>query len=175
MLKASKIGFVSLGCSKNTVDSEVMLGHIGRAGGCLTTDPDEADVLVINTCGFVEAAKQESIEAILEAVERKTAGKCSRVVVAGCMVQRYRRELELEIPEVDAFIGLDSLDQVPAAAGLGAPASLPRLPAPIARGTTSACNGLQHKILPPPAADRTFPLLVPARLPDTDRARVNPH
>ena len=99
MSKSPKIGFVSLGCPKNTVDTEVMLGHLGEAGARLTADPDDADVLVINTCGFIADARQESIDAILEAVERKATGSCRRVVVTGCMVQRYGEEIARELPE----------------------------------------------------------------------------
>ncbi|MFQ5718857.1 MAG: 30S ribosomal protein S12 methylthiotransferase RimO [Acidobacteriota bacterium] len=120
MSKNRKIGFVSLGCPKNTVDSEVMIGHLGEAGAELTTRPEEADVIVVNTCGFIDAARRESIDAILEAVQHKTGGRCRRVVVAGCMVQRYGTELAREIPEVDAFVDLDSLASIATATGLAA-------------------------------------------------------
>jgi ribosomal protein S12 methylthiotransferase len=113
---------VSLGCAKNLVDGEVMLGHLARAGHAISPD-DRARVVVVNTCGFIDRAKEESVEAILEQVERKKRGEIARVVVAGCMVQKYGRELADEIPEVDAFVGLDELDRVPAAA-----AGLPTFP-----------------------------------------------
>ncbi|HEX6852077.1 MAG TPA: MiaB/RimO family radical SAM methylthiotransferase, partial [Candidatus Polarisedimenticolaceae bacterium] len=113
-----RIGVLSLGCSKNLVDTEVMLGHLDAAGCTFTTDPAEADVLVVNTCGFIEAAREESIRTILEAAEYKKSGVLSRLVVAGCMVQRYGDELRRELPEVDAFVDLDGLDGIVAAAGL---------------------------------------------------------
>ncbi len=106
------VGLVGLGCAKNLVDGEVMLGHLARAGVRITADPDEADVLVVNTCGFIEDAKAESIERILEAAERRRGGRVRRLVVAGCMAQRYAEELRREIPEIDAFVGLDELEEV---------------------------------------------------------------
>jgi ribosomal protein S12 methylthiotransferase len=116
------VGIVSLGCPKNLVDSEIMLGHLARAGHALVPD-GKARVVVVNTCGFIDKAKEESVEAILEQVERKRRGEVDRVVVAGCMVQKYGRELAGEIPEVDVFLGLDELEKAPAAA-----AGLPSLP-----------------------------------------------
>ena len=101
--KASRrVGIVSLGCPKNLVDTEVMLGHLARAGHAIVPD-GEARVVLVNTCGFIDKAKEESVEAILEQVERKRRGEIDRVVVAGCMVQKYGRELAREIPEVDAL------------------------------------------------------------------------
>jgi len=116
------VGIVSLGCPKNLVDSEIMLGHLARAGHAVVPD-GKARVVVVNTCGFIDKAKEESVEAILEQVERKRRGEVDRVVVAGCMVQKYGRELAGEIPEVDVFLGLDELEKAPAAA-----AGLPSLP-----------------------------------------------
>ncbi len=116
------VGVVSLGCPKNLVDTEVMLGHLQRAGHAIVPD-GEARVVLVNTCGFIDRAKEESVETILEQVERKKRGEIDRVVVAGCMVQKYGRELSAEIPEVDAFVGLDELENAPAAA-----AGLPTLP-----------------------------------------------
>jgi ribosomal protein S12 methylthiotransferase len=117
------VGIVSLGCPKNLVDTEVMLGHLQREGLTLT-DPEKSRVVIVNTCGFIDSAKEESVGAILREVARKEAGEIDRVVVAGCMVQKYGRDLAVEIPEVDHFIGLDELEKAPAAA-LGLP-SLPR-------------------------------------------------
>ncbi len=117
------VGIVSLGCPKNLVDTEVMLGHLQREGLTLT-DPDKSRVVIVNTCGFIDAAKEESVGAILREVARKEAGEIDRVVVAGCMVQKYGAELAAEIPEVDHFIGLDELEKAPAAS-LGLP-TLPR-------------------------------------------------
>lgn len=109
------VGMVSLGCAKNLVDGEVMLGHLEAGGIRVTANADEADVVVVNTCGFVIDAKQESIDSILEIVEAKRAGRVRRLVVSGCMAQAYAEELQREIPEIDAFIGLDELEQVAAA------------------------------------------------------------
>ncbi len=102
-----KIGLISLGCSKNLVDSEVLLAKLKSAGAELTPNMEEADCLIINTCGFIEDAKRESIDTILEAID---TGK--RVLVMGCLVERYRRELEKELPEVEAFFGTQSWDQI---------------------------------------------------------------
>jgi ribosomal protein S12 methylthiotransferase len=107
-----KVGFVSLGCPKNLVDSEVMMGQLKEAGYEITNNADEADTLVVNTCGFIESAKAESIEAILEATNAKANGGAKRVVVAGCLVERYRDDLMKELPDVDAFIGTNELDRI---------------------------------------------------------------
>ncbi len=107
-----KVGFVSLGCPKNLVDSEVMMGQLKNAGYEITNDSGEADTIVVNTCGFIESAKAESIEAILEATNAKANGKSQRVVVAGCLVERYRDDLMRELPEVDAFIGTNELGRI---------------------------------------------------------------
>ncbi|HYK40876.1 MAG TPA: 30S ribosomal protein S12 methylthiotransferase RimO, partial [Thermoanaerobaculia bacterium] len=120
--KLPTVGVVSLGCAKNLVDTEIMLGHLARAGHRIVPD-GEARVVLVNTCGFIDKAKEESIEAILEQVERKKRGEIDRVVVAGCMVQKYGLELSKEIPEVDTFVGLDELELAPAAAS-----GLPTLP-----------------------------------------------
>ena len=113
-----RVGFISLGCPKNLVDSEVMLGHLDRARCQIVNDPSEADVLVVNTCAFIEAAREESIQTILKAAELKKTGRLRRLVVAGCLVQRHHDELLRSLPEVDAFVGLDELDQVVARAGV---------------------------------------------------------
>ena len=107
-----KIGFVSLGCPKNLVDSEVMMGKLRQSGYEITADASEADTVVVNTCGFIESAKKESVEAILEAARLKTEGKAERLVVAGCLVERYRDELRAEMPEVDAFIGTSQINDI---------------------------------------------------------------
>jgi len=110
------VGMISLGCAKNLVDGEVMLGHLERAGVRITADGTAADVVVVNTCGFIDDAKRESIEAILEVAEGKRKGRVRRLVVAGCMAQAYARELAAEIPEIDVFVGLDELERVVEAA-----------------------------------------------------------
>lgn len=107
-----KVGFVSLGCPKNLVDSEVMMGQLKAAGYEITNSADDADTVVVNTCGFIESAKEESIEAILEATNLKSQGKAKKVIVAGCLVERYRDDLMKELPEVDAFIGTSQLDKI---------------------------------------------------------------
>ena len=107
-----KVGFVSLGCPKNLVDSEVMMGTLAEAGYEITNNADDADTVVVNTCGFIESAKKESIDAILEATNLKAAGKAKRVIVAGCLVERYRDDLMKELPEVDAFIGTSQVGEI---------------------------------------------------------------
>jgi ribosomal protein S12 methylthiotransferase len=110
-----KIGFVSLGCPKNLVDGEVMLGYAQEAGHEITRDSADADVIVVNTCAFIDNAKQESIDAILEMAQQKRDGKCSRLVVTGCLAERYRDELKKEIPEIDAVLGTGEVPQIVAA------------------------------------------------------------
>ena len=107
-----KVGFVSLGCPKNLVDSEVMMGQLAAAGYEITNNADDADTVVVNTCGFIESAKQESIDAIFEATRLKTDGNAKRVIAAGCLVERYRDELMDELPEVDAFIGTSQINEI---------------------------------------------------------------
>jgi ribosomal protein S12 methylthiotransferase len=108
----NKVGFISLGCPKNLVDSEVMMGQLKATGYQITADASEADTVVVNTCGFIDAAKKESIEAILEAAKLKSDGKATRLVVAGCLVERYRDELKASLPEVDAFIGTSQINDI---------------------------------------------------------------
>ncbi|MBR2350855.1 MAG: 30S ribosomal protein S12 methylthiotransferase RimO [Clostridia bacterium] len=108
----TKVGFISLGCSKNLVDTEVMLRTLYDAGFEITPDETEAEIIVINTCGFIESAKQESIENILDAAKLKEWGKCRHIVVTGCLAERYRDEIMQEMPEVDAIIGVGSLEDI---------------------------------------------------------------
>jgi ribosomal protein S12 methylthiotransferase len=110
--KAPLIGFVSLGCPKNLVDSEVMLGTLTRQGYTITANKEEADVLVVNTCGFIDTAKQESIDTILEMAELKNSGNCKKLVVAGCLAERYRADIRKEIPEIDFVFGPDELGKI---------------------------------------------------------------
>jgi ribosomal protein S12 methylthiotransferase len=107
------VGLIGLGCAKNLVDAEVMLGHLVEHGATITDDVDAAEVVIINTCGFIEDAKRESVGAILDIARRKGSGRLRRLVVAGCMAQRYAAELAASIPEIDAFVGLDELETVP--------------------------------------------------------------
>jgi ribosomal protein S12 methylthiotransferase len=113
-----KVGFVSLGCPKNLVDSEVMMGMLHHNGAELTPHAEDAEIIVINTCSFIDSAKQESVNTILEMVKHKTGGKATRIVVAGCLVERYRDEIQKNIPEVDAVVGTGELEAILAAAGL---------------------------------------------------------
>ena len=116
-----KVGFVSLGCPKNLVDSEVMMGLLARAGAELTAKADDADVIVVNTCSFIDSAQQESVNTILEMAQHKIGGRAKRLVVAGCLVERFRNEIQKNIPEVDAVVGTGELESVLDAAGLGTP------------------------------------------------------
>ncbi|HLK70113.1 MAG TPA: 30S ribosomal protein S12 methylthiotransferase RimO [Bryobacteraceae bacterium] len=107
-----KIGFVSLGCPKNLVDSEVMMGQLVAKGHELTPHPDQAEVLVVNTCSFIDPAKKESVDTILEMAEYKKVGRAKRLIVAGCLVERYRGDIRQEMPEVDALVGTNELDSI---------------------------------------------------------------
>ena len=109
-----KIGLVSLGCAKNLVDSEVMLGLLAREGMTLTDRAEEADVLIVNTCGFIDKAKQESIDTILKLNRLRETGRCKALIMTGCLTQRYPQELRQELPEVDAIVGLNEVPQIPA-------------------------------------------------------------
>jgi ribosomal protein S12 methylthiotransferase len=117
-----KVGFISLGCPKNLVDSEVMMGLLHHNGAELTPRAEDAEIIVINTCSFIDSAKQESVNTILEMVQHKVGGpnggKAQRIVVAGCLVERYRDEIQKNIPEVDAVVGTGELEAILAAAGL---------------------------------------------------------
>lgn len=106
------VGFISLGCAKNLVDSQVMAGALLSSGAYLARSPEEANVVVVNTCAFIETAREESIEEILSACELKKHGLCKAVIVAGCLPQRYKKDLKESLPEVDAFIGLDELEKI---------------------------------------------------------------
>ena len=152
---ATKVGLISLGCAKNLVDSEIMLGHLRSAGIDLTSDSADADVLIVNTCAFIDSAKTESISAILEAhrdrgLHRRRADQ--RLIVAGCMSQRFSTELTGELSEVDAFIGLDQLEEV----------------APIVRRVLARTPGA--------APDNLVPDHLPVYIPDfnTPRWRLTP-
>ncbi len=112
-MSTKNVHIVTLGCPKNRVDSEIMLGGLVEGGWQLTQQPDDADVLVVNTCAFIEASKQESIEAILEAAKHKADGKAQKLVVTGCLSQRYADELSQEMPEVDHFLGTSAYAQLP--------------------------------------------------------------
>jgi ribosomal protein S12 methylthiotransferase len=140
---ALKVGFVSLGCPKNLVDSEVMMGLLRRAGAELSSRAEEADVIVVNTCSFIESAQQESVNTILEMAKHKASGRAKKLVVAGCLVERYREEICKRIPEVDAVVGTGELQQILSATGIdSAPSSavtpfvvLPSRPEGLARSS----------------------------------------
>src|ERR687896_833778 len=134
-----KIGMISLGCPKNLVDSEVMLGLVQQAGHQLTRDAADADVLVVNTCAFIDKAKQESIDAILEMAEHKKTGACRTLVVTGCMGERYREELKAQIPEIDAVLGTGEVPSIVAA--IGGAASKDTAYVPLLRSNGTAVTG----------------------------------
>src|SRR6267378_1329910 len=113
-----KVGFVSLGCPKNLVDSEVMMGMLTQAGAQLTQHAEDADILVVNTCSFIESAQQESVNTILEMASYKNSGRARKLVVAGCLVERFRDDIRKNIPEVDAVVGTGELENILAAAGI---------------------------------------------------------
>ncbi len=113
-----RIGFVSLGCPKNLVDSEVMMGMVHHAGAELTPDAANADIIVVNTCSFIDSAKQESVNTILEMAAHKAEGRATKLIVTGCLVERYRDEIRKNIPEVDAVLGTGELDGILLASGL---------------------------------------------------------
>src|SRR3982751_4139079 len=106
------IGFVNLGCTKNQVDAEVMLGGLAAKGFALTTDPQEAQVVIVNTCGFIEEAKQESINTIIEYGELKKSGACKVLIASGCLAQRYQGELLKELPELDGVVGTGEIGRI---------------------------------------------------------------
>ena len=112
-----KLHLVSLGCAKNQVDSEVMLGRLQQAGWRITDNPEEAHTIVVNTCSFIESAAEESVETIVELAEFKKSGSCRRLVVTGCLPERYREKIIRSLPEVDVFLGTGAFDQVVQAAG----------------------------------------------------------
>src|ERR1017187_7064741 len=134
---APSVGFISLGCPKNLVDSEVMMGLLDRAGARLTAHPEDAEILVVNTCSFIDTAKQESIDTILEMARYKTNGSARKLIVAGCLVERYRDEIRKSIPEVDAVVGTGELEAILEAAGLESPAPAP-IPFNILTGSHAA-------------------------------------
>jgi ribosomal protein S12 methylthiotransferase len=116
--RPQRVGFVSLGCPKNLVDSEVMMGLLARAGAELTRRAEDADVIVVNTCSFIESAQQESVNTILEMAAHKTGGKAKKLVVAGCLVERFRDQIRKDIPEVDAVVGTGELEKILSATGV---------------------------------------------------------
>ncbi|MGE3278161.1 MAG: 30S ribosomal protein S12 methylthiotransferase RimO, partial [Vicinamibacterales bacterium] len=157
-----KVGLISLGCPKNLVDSEVMLGLAQGAGHELTRDASEAEVLVVNTCAFIDKAKQESIDTILEMAELKKTGHCKTLVVTGCMAERYRDELKAQIPEIDAVLGTGEVPAIVGAIGGQAPSPIQLLRAngePVRlRGTGAGAGAALADVAPTatPAARPTY-------------------
>ena len=182
-----KIGFLSLGCPKNLVDGEVMLGIARDAGHEVTSDVSAADVLVVNTCAFIDSAKQESIDAILEMAQQKRDGGCRRLVVTGCLAERYRDELKKEIPEIDALLGTGEVEGIVDAidarrdqgSGIRDPKSLETgaaQPLPLLRSGDSPDPGSRipdpnSKTSPTPSAERRTPTL-PTYLYDSSTPRL---
>jgi ribosomal protein S12 methylthiotransferase len=150
--EVQKIGFVSLGCPKNLVDSEVMMGRLKQHGYELTTDRDAADVMVVNTCGFIQSAKEESINTILEMAALKETANLKRLVVAGCLVERYRQDLIEQLPEIDAVLGTSELEKIIAAVDPAA--------AEAADAAFVASNAWMTRGLPTYLYDETTPRLL---------------
>jgi ribosomal protein S12 methylthiotransferase len=163
---STTVGLISLGCAKNLIDSEVMIGHLAEAGMALTPDPELADVLIVNTCSFIDMAKQESIDAVFGAVNARTEDPDrarQKIIVAGCLSQRFAKELPGIMPEVDAFIGLDQITKV----------------APIIENLLGKNNAAEVQKTEGPAATedpRDFVTLKPRYVPDfsTPRIRLTP-
>ncbi len=163
-----KIGFLSLGCPKNLVDSEVMLGLAQRAGHSLTTDPREAEILIVNTCAFIDRAKQESVDAVLEMAQHKKTGACQRLIVTGCLAERYREELRAHIPEIDAVLGTGDVPQIVEAIGSS------DSPSKFATKIGDPSGVIRLTPVPPeirPVAEREVPSL-PTYLYDADTPRL---
>jgi ribosomal protein S12 methylthiotransferase len=181
--KSPTVGFVSLGCPKNLVDSEVMMGLLHRGGAQLTPRAEDADILVVNTCSFIDSAKQESVDTILEMVQHKIAngGRAQRLIVAGCLVERYRDEIRANIPEVDAVVGTGELEAILEAAGLNRPTTNSPFPilttAQIERHASSVNQHsrpdadtpqLRHEAESAPSLSSTLYPLSPASRPEGD-------
>jgi len=155
-----KVGLISLGCPKNLVDSEVMLGLAQQAGHELIQDASQADVLVVNTCAFIDSAKQESINTILEMARHKKDGACQRLIVTGCLAERYREELKAEMPEIDAVLGTGEVPDIVRAIGGGSPAAF-----------VSPLTFFTGAGAPPPAAPPR-PQALPTYIYDADTPRL---
>jgi ribosomal protein S12 methylthiotransferase len=138
-----RVGFVSLGCPKNLVDSEVMMGMLSTSGAEITAHAEDADIIVVNTCSFIDTAKQESVDTILEMVEHKTHGRARKLIVTGCLVERYRDEIQKNIPEIDAVLGTGELADILAAAGI-APEPVAPTPFNILNGAANHANSGAH-------------------------------
>jgi len=154
-----KIGFVSLGCPKNLVDSEVMMGLLAAGGAEITPRAEDADIIVVNTCSFIDTAKQESVDTILEMAQHKMNGRAQKLIVVGCLVERYRNEIQKNIPEVDAVVGTGELEQILHAAGLQ-PSSSAAVPQVRGSGSVPQVRGLLLDAnLGPSQSDSPFVIL----------------
>ena len=173
-----KVGFVSLGCPKNLVDGEVMLGYAREAGHDITANSADADVIVVNTCAFIDNAKQESIDAILEMAQQKRDGKCSRLVVTGCLAERYRDELKKEIPEIDAVLGTGEVPLIVTAlestSDVRSPTRDDRGPTPDVRSAPLTFHRKKHQRISDvgPRASDVGPRALPTYLYDADTPRL---
>jgi len=176
-----KIGFVSLGCPKNLVDSEVMIGLVQQAGHEVTPDAERADVLVVNTCAFIDSAKQESVDAILEMAELKRTGRCQRLVVTGCLAERYRDDLRAHIGDIDAVLGTGEVPEIVGAISSAEPARPAAVPITLYRkgpGSTSSESRIPNPksrlgLAPGPASTKARPgARSPSYLYDADTPRT---
>jgi ribosomal protein S12 methylthiotransferase len=147
-----RVGFVSLGCPKNLVDSEVMMGMLATSGAEITSRAEDADIIVVNTCSFIDSAKQESVDTILEMVRFKESGRAKKLIVAGCLVERYRHEIQKNIPQVDAVVGTGELDQILAAAQIEAGGLAPSESPFKILNSSSASQSLKSGVGPQPGA-----------------------
>ena len=167
---AMKVGFVSLGCPKNLVDGEVMLGYARQAGHEITPDARDADVIVVNTCAFIDTAKEESIDAILEMAQLKRDGRCRTLVVTGCLGERYRDQLRAEIPEIDVVLGTGEVPEIVGALAGRAPAASAAAAAPLPLfRSRSDLAGLARA---DPGAGRQAPSAEPSYLYDAESPRL---
>jgi len=162
-----RIGFVSLGCPKNLVDSEVMIGLVEQAGHHVVADAGSADVLVVNTCAFIDSAKQESVDAILEMAELKRTGRCQRLIVTGCLAQRYRDELPEQIGEIDAVLGTGEVPDIVRAVTSTKTTRPPAVPVTLYRSSSYA--GADQ---PPPRLRRSAEAFAKAEAPASSESRI---
>jgi ribosomal protein S12 methylthiotransferase len=146
------VGFVSLGCPKNLVDSEVMMGMLATSGAEITSRAEDADIIVVNTCSFIDSAKQESVDTILEMARFKESGRAKKLIVAGCLVERYRHEIQKNIPQVDAVVGTGELDQILAAAQIETGGLAPSESPFKILNSSSASQSLKSGVGPQPSA-----------------------
>lgn len=169
-----KIGLISLGCPKNLVDSEVMLGMARDAGHELTRDASSADVLVVNTCAFIDTAKQESIDTILEMARLKTEGSCRKLIVTGCMAERYREQLQREIPEIDAVLGTGEVPAIISAIGgaAGPTGTAPLIFYKGSRGAAQISSDIVNRATAAPLGQEPPPAAGPSYLYDAETPRL---